>query len=192
MSDVTSHVYSALVHYPVRDREGSIVTTAITNLDVHDLARSSRTYDLRGYFVVSPIAAQRVLVERILDHWRHGAGARRVPERGVALALCEPIASVEEAIAAIAEREGARPRVVATAARPIDGVSVRSFAEEAKALREATAPTIVLFGTGHGLADALVREADVLLEPIHGGGDYNHLSVRAAAAIVFDRLLGSR
>jgi hypothetical protein len=30
------------------------------------------------------------------------------------------------------------------------------------------------------------------LAPIEGFTDYNHLSVRAAAAIVFDRLLGVR
>ena len=33
----------ALVHHPVLDKGGAIVTTALTNLDVHDLARSART-----------------------------------------------------------------------------------------------------------------------------------------------------
>jgi len=31
---------------------------------------------------------------------------------------------------------------------------------------------------------------DMLLEPIEGYTDYNHLSVRSAAAIILDRLLG--
>jgi tRNA (guanine37-N1)-methyltransferase len=40
--------------------------------------------------------------------------------------------------------------------------------------------------------DSVIESADVLLEPIHGVAGYNHLSVRAAAAIVFDRLFGAR
>ncbi|MGW8301987.1 MAG: RNA methyltransferase [Desulfobacterales bacterium] len=31
-----------------------------------------------------------------------------------------------------------------------------------------------------------------MLEPIAGKTDYNHLSVRSAAAIIFDRLLGKK
>jgi hypothetical protein len=50
---------------------------------------------------------------------------------------------------------------------------------------------LILFGTGHGLTDAVLGRAEVLLEPIRGVGEYNHLSVRAAAAIVFDRLFGA-
>ena len=67
-------VYCALVHHPVRDRAGQTVTTAVTNLDVHDIARSARTFGLRRYYVVTPIEAQHVLVQRIIDHWTHGAG----------------------------------------------------------------------------------------------------------------------
>ena len=39
----------ALVHYPVLDRRGDVVTSAVTNLDVHDLARLSTTYVLCRY-----------------------------------------------------------------------------------------------------------------------------------------------
>src|SRR5690606_16528271 len=48
---------------------------------------------------------------------------------------------------------------------------------------------LVLFGTGYGLAPAALALADVVLTPIHGASDYNHLSVRSAAAIALDRLL---
>jgi hypothetical protein len=51
-------------------------------------------------------------------------------------------------------------------------------------------PTLILFGTGHGLTNDTVLGADAVLAPIRAGGDYNHLSVRAAAAIIFDRLFG--
>jgi hypothetical protein len=181
-------LYAALVHHPVRDRAGQRVTSAITNVDVHDLARSCRTYGLRGYFVVSPIAAQRELVERILVHWRTGPGARRTPERTEALSLCAPCASVEDALAAIEAREGAAPRLVVTSARD-EGRPVEGYDALGAALREDARPTLLLFGTGHGLHRALVERADAVLAPIRPRG-YNHLSVRAAAAITLDRLFG--
>ncbi|HJL15824.1 MAG TPA: RNA methyltransferase [Sandaracinaceae bacterium LLY-WYZ-13_1] len=183
-----SAVYVALVHHPVRDRAGDTITTAVTNLDVHDLARSARTYDVDGYFVVVPLEVQRQLVQRILDHWREGAGARRVPERSEALRICEPLASLEDAREAVVAREGRAPLVVATGARPPAGVEPTGYAE-ARA-RMAEEPSLVLFGTGHGLARSVVDAADLVLAPIRPGASYNHLSVRAAAAITLDRLFG--
>ena len=52
---MSAPVYCALVHHPVKDRAGQTVTTAVTNLDVHDIARSARTFGLRRYYVVTPI-----------------------------------------------------------------------------------------------------------------------------------------
>ena len=75
-------IYSALIHFPVRDRAGDAVASAVTNIDVHDLARSARTYGLRGFYVVTPITAQRAIVARILEHWESPGGVRRMPERG--------------------------------------------------------------------------------------------------------------
>jgi tRNA (guanine37-N1)-methyltransferase len=189
-----SVVYCALVHHPVRDRDGQLATAAVTNIDVHDIARSSHTFGLAGMFVVTPIDAQRALVTRILEHWRVGAGKRRMPHRSEALAICQPAESIAEAREVIAARHGAAPRVIATAARADDvGVPVLGFSALRAQLEAAgEAPHLVLFGTGHGLTDDVLSAADVLLEPIHGRADYNHLSVRAAAAIVFDRLFGQR
>ena len=183
-------LYVALLHHPVRDRGGEIITTAVTNLDVHDIARTARTYDAAGYFVVTPIAAQRELVERILAHWREGPGARRVPERSVALAACEPLACLDDAVARVRAREGAAPALWATAARPVPGRTPLPFAAAAEALGER--PTLILFGTGHGLAPEVIERADALLPPVRGGASYNHLSVRAAVAVVLDRLRGER
>lgn len=188
-----SSIYSALVHHPVRDREGQTVTAAVTNIDVHDIARSSHTFGLAGFFVVTPIDAQRELVVRILEHWRGGAGLRRMPHRSEALAVCEPAASVEDAIAQIRQREGRAPRVLATAARPPTGRTAASYPQVSQLLTAAdSGPSLILFGTGHGLSDDVLAKADVLIEPIAGVAGYNHLSVRAAAAITFDRLLGAR
>ena len=51
-------------------------------------------------------------------------------------------------------------------------------------------PYALVLGTAWGLADTFIKQADYCLEPICGPTDYNHLSVRSAAAILLDRLLG--
>lgn len=182
-------VYTALVHHPVRDRSGRLMTSAITNVDVHDLARSARTFGLRGYFVVSPIAAQRELVDRILEHWRTGAGARRVPERSEALARCVPVASIEEARTRIERDTGRAPRLLVTEARPL-ARHVLDWTEARRAVAAGDRPWLLLFGTAHGLHASVLEAADLVVAPIQGVDGYNHLSVRAAAAITFDRLFG--
>jgi len=181
-----STVYCALVHHPVVDRQGEEVTTSVTNLDVHDIARSARTYGLKGYFVVSPIEAQHPVVQRIVDHWCSGAGRHRFPERGEAIALVRVCLSVDDAIAEIQAEEGKTPRLVVTSAKA--GPNRTSYAEEAELLRAGSQPTLLLFGTGHGLSDRVLQRADAFLEPIQGPSNFNHLSVRAAVAITLDRL----
>ena len=183
-------VYCALVHHPVLDRMGEEVATSITNLDVHDLARSARTYGLRGYFVVSPIEAQHPVVRKIIDHWSTGAGRQRSPERSEAIALVEVCRSVDDAIGEITRRDGLPPRLVATSAR--HGLGRVPYAVEAQRIETEPQPVLILFGTGHGLSDRVLGRADAILAPVQGPGDYNHLSVRSAAAITLDRLLGRR
>ncbi len=182
-------IYIGLVHYPVRDRDGKIVTTAVTNLDVHDISRASRTYGLAGYFVITPIGAQRELVGAILEHWVRGSGRKRVPERGEALSLCQTIPSIDDAKQAIAAAHGKEPRVVVTAARLPSGASATPTPEVRKAMRQGDQPWLILLGTGHGLETSVLEQADLALPPIRPG-TYNHLSVRAACAIILDRLFG--
>ena len=52
----------------------------------------------------------------------------------------------------------------------------------------------MVFGTGWGLAPAVDARSGCRLAPIESPrtDGFNHLSVRAAAAIMFDRLLGER
>ena len=178
----------ALVHHPVLDRQGAIITTAITNLDLHDLARSACTYGVRTLFIVHPVLAQRELAQRVKMHWVGGSGARRIPTREPAMALIEVVPSLDDVYAALGGRSSVD--VYATSARR-DDRKTTSYAEgRSRLAAERTA--LILFGTGWGLADALVDASDVLLAPIVGASEtgYNHLSVRAACAIVLDRLLG--
>jgi len=185
-----SRLYLALVHYPVKDRAGATVTTSVTNLDVHDIARSARTFGVSRYYVVTPIELQHTLVRRILDHWTTGAGRKRMPERWEALSLVEPLVSLEQAIADATQREGERPRLMVTAARAPEGRTLTTVAEAQGWLRDRQHPYMLVLGTGHGLAESVLASADHQLEPLDSGTGYNHLSVRAAAAIYLDRLLG--
>jgi hypothetical protein len=179
----------ALVHYPVLDGQGAIVTTAVTNLDVHDLARSARTYGCSDYFVVHPIAAQRELVERIRAHWTDGSSGKRIPDRREALTVLRIEESLDDVMAKLGGRDAVE--VWVTAARDV-GPAI-SFVEARARLGEEGKAVLVLFGTGWGLAPSVLQGADAVLEPIRPQqGSYNHLSVRAACAIALDRLLGQR
>jgi len=179
----------ALVHHPVLDGQGAVVTTAVTNLDVHDLARSARTYGCSDYFVVHPITAQRELVERIREHWTDGASGRRIPDRREALGVLRVVESLDQAIDALGGRGDVE--VWATAARRLGPVV--SFPEARARLEGEGRPVLLALGTGWGLAPEVIEHADALLEPIRAAqGDYNHLSVRSACAIALDRLLGAR
>jgi len=174
----------------VLDKEGKVVTTAITNLDVHDLARSARTYGASDYFLVHPIAAQRELVARICDHWRDGSSGKRIPDRKLALELLRPVSSLDEAFAALGGRS--LVEVWVTAARDLG--APLALSEARLRLEGDGKPVLIVFGTGWGLAASVIDAADALLEPVRAASasGYNHLSVRAACAIVLDRLLGSR
>lgn len=182
-------LYLALVHHPVMDRHGDVVTTSITNLDIHDIARSARTYGARRFYVAHPVPALRALAERISEHWRSGYGTRYNPSRSAALSLVEVVADLDQAIAAAEQDSGRMPMIVATSAQPAPGVL--PFAALAHSLETTGRPCMLVLGTGYGLAEEVLARCEARLEPIEGTGDYNHLSVRAAAAIMLDRLRGS-
>jgi hypothetical protein len=179
---------AVLVHHPVLDRQGAIVTTAITNLDLHDIARSAHTYGLTELFVVHPVAAQRDLALRVREHWTDGSGARRIPDRTPAMRGLEVLPTLDDAVRAL----GSDVELWTTSATKRSGALTHAAARE----RLATdgKPVLLVFGTGWGLAEEICARADAHLEPIPSlrADGYNHLSVRAAAAILFDRLRGAR
>lgn len=178
--------YIALLHFPVYDRNGRIVATAITNLDIHDLARSTRTYGLAGYFVVTPLERQRELATRIVGYWNEEEGHRAEALKKVRIA-----SELKEVVAGIEREHGQKPRVIATSARG-NGARMK-YGEMRRQLAEQNErPTLLVFGTGWGLEEALIESCDGILEPIRGADGYNHLSVRSAAAIILDRLFGER
>src|SRR5215510_7211642 len=186
LTEGMADLYLALLHYPVYDKDRKVVTTAITNMDIHDIARSARTYGVKRYFVVSPVRTLQALAEKILDHWQHGYGSVYNETRKDALALVTLTDTLNNTIETIQQETGERPRLVATSAR--GGDRRVTFTQMQQRIAEEGPPLLFLLGTGWGLTEEVLAQADDILEPIKGVGAYNHLSVRSAAAILLDRL----
>lgn len=178
----------ALIHHPVIGKSGETIAAAVTNLDLHDIARTARTYGVKSFFVVTPVAVQQELVQRIVDHWVTGAGGAYNPQRREALKLVTLAASLEEACQAVTACERRRPKIVVTSARSgFGGIGYEAL----RAAMTDGEPYVLTFGTAWGLAPEVIERADYALDPIVGNTDYNHLAVRSAAAIVLDRLVGN-
>ena len=184
------NVYVALLHYPVSDRRGDTVTSSITNLDIHDIARTCRTYGVAGFYVVNPVKALQKLAARIIDHWERGYGSSYNSTRREALSLVRVLDTLDAAVADVQGECGTAPRLVATSARTDPGTDRITFGKMREMLIRDDVPCMILLGTGWGLADAVFARSDLVLEPIAGKDGYNHLSVRAASAIMLDRILG--
>ena len=174
----------ALMHYPMKDKQGDTVATAITNLDLHDISRSCRTYSVENYYVVTPIVAQREIASRVINHWMDGFGSTYNPNRMEAFSHTMLMDSLSEAVLDIEKRHKKRPLIVATTARP-DRATIT--AKHLGVISEEQ-PVLIIFGTGWGFADEVLETADYILEPIEGVGEFNHLSVRSAVAILLDRI----
>src|SRR5574340_1006384 len=181
-----SDLYLALLHHPVLDKNGLIVTTAVTNMDIHDISRSARTFSVRGFYVVTPVKALQVLAAKIIEHWQTGYGSTYNVTRKDALSLVRLEHDLDGVLVDLERRTGTRPRLVATSAR--SGPDRTSFRALRAQLATSPDPHLIILGTGWGLTPEVTERADVLLEPIQGPTDYNHLSVRSAAAIILDRL----
>jgi hypothetical protein len=177
----------ALIHHPVLGRNKEIIGSAITNLDLHDIARTARTYGVGNYYIVTPYADQQKLVAEIIGHWQEGHGSTYNPARKEAFNLVKLAASLDEVMSDIGKNRQGVPMVVTTSA--VTQKKSLSFRESRQRI-ESGEPTLLLFGTAHGLAPELTEKADYTLPAIVGPTDYNHLSVRAAVAIICDRLLG--
>ncbi len=183
--------YIGLVHGPIRSKDGTEITTSVTNLDIHDIARTARTFGFKRYFLVTPIKNQQAMVNKILGFWESDSGLIYNPDRKNALAEAQVIDSIEDAVKKITEIEGKKPCVVVTGANfsTFDGYEkdlIRKISIDGT-------PMFLLFGTGWGLTASVVEQADFRLGPILGIADdeYNHLSVRSAVAIYCDRLARS-
>ncbi|PIE63407.1 MAG: hypothetical protein CSA25_00590 [Desulfobacter postgatei] len=181
-----SKLYLALIHYPVVNKKGQITGSALTNMDLHDIARAARTFGVQAYYVVTPYKDQQTLASQIMEHWTHGHGGTVNPARKSALERIR-VANTFEAVCAEIEKEQGQAVVkVATSATPQGSAySCKRLGQDLKG----NAPHVIVFGTAWGLAPEVINQCDHILEPIQGSGSYNHLSVRSAASIYLDRLI---
>ncbi len=188
---MTSRIFLGLVHYPIYNKNKETITTSVTNLDIHDIARCSATYDLERYYIIHPLPTQHQLIQEIIGYWQKGFGALYNADRKEAFNLVSLKESIEAVKKELAESYSGETYVVVTDAkknpRTINYKNFRNFLEN-----DEEKNILLLFGTGWGLTKEVLEEADYVLEPIYGRGDYNHLSVRSAVAIILDRLLGEK
>jgi len=173
----------------VINKKGDIITSAVTNLDLHDISRAAKTYGVRSFYVVTPLSDQKALVEKIISHWLEGLGATYNPKRREALKLIRIKKSLDDVMEHNRETSGDFPKTVVTSAgQSPRNISFRRFREM---LREDTLYLLIL-GTAWGLSEKFMAQTDYALEPILGNTGYNHLSVRSAATVILDRLFGKR
>jgi len=184
---MTRKVALVLVHHPVLSREGDVVTSAITNLDLHDIARSAFTYAVDRFYVAHPVEAQRALALCIRSHWVEGSGALRIPDRQLAMSRLQVVESLDRALGEL------EPPVELWATSAAEGAPRLAHAEARARLRDGHGSVALVFGTGWGLAPSIIERATHVLAPIRSprSDGYNHLSVRAAAAIMLDRLFAN-
>ena len=181
-------VYIGLIHYPIYNKHMEVVTTALTNYDLHDIARTAKTYDVKRYFIVHPVEGQREMANRIMNHWKTGGGVKYNVNRKEAFEETELVPTLEEAISRIESETGKKPAIVTTDARVYPNTV--SYCEMRRKIHEEDTPIFILFGTGFGMTKEMMKQFDYIVEPIYGAGTYNHLCVRSAVAIILDRLLG--
>ncbi len=180
-------IYMFLVHYPVLNKRGERIVSAIANFDLHDLSRLARTYGLKGVYIIQPLEDQRVLAKELVEYWLNKRGAQYNPLRKEAIKLIKIFENLESARLEVEKIEKDKPILIATDASPkrkyIKPEEVRKFLWDK--------PIVLVLGTAWGLDEEVLDKCDYFLEPIWGRLDaYNHLSVRSAASILIDRILG--
>ncbi len=182
--------YCVLMHDEIllpHDQKG---TTSVTSLDIHDIARSAKTYGIKEYFIVTPLIDQQKIVNRLLEFWKTGVGIDYNPHRHQAVNAVHVVSSLDEAIKTIEQKEDKKPIIIATSAHTNEqGAPSITYYDQSKVWHEKR-PVLFIFGTGRGLAPSVIERCDYLFLPIEGFSSFNHLSVRSAAAIIFDRWLG--
>lgn len=185
---IPSH-YAVLMHDQVFLENGREGTSSVTSIDIHDIARSAKTYGIKNYYIVTPLADQQKIIKKLLEFWNTNAGIEYNPSRHAALESVILKNSLDEVIEEIKQKEACDPLLIATAAKEQPGVVKINYNEQERiwALKR---PILIIFGTARGLATSVIEKCNFAFDSIRGFSTFNHLSVRSAASIVFDRWLG--
>jgi len=184
-------LYLGLLHYPVYNKNKEIITSAITNFDIHDISRASKTFGVDKYFIITPENGQKSVMGKIIEHWQKGFGATYNKDRKTALDITSIVNSLDDAIDTIIKDTGKKPIVTATSAKKDENYSLYTIDKMRTLLEDKNEdPILLIFGTGYGMVMKDIPQIKNLLEPIYGVGDYNHLSVRSAVSIYLYSLMG--
>jgi tRNA (guanine37-N1)-methyltransferase len=182
-------LYLALIHHPVVNRKGIEIASALTTIDMHDIARASMTFGVRGFYVVTPLEDQKILAREVIEHWTRGIGGELNPFRRQALELIRIADSFAEAVVRIGQETGKQVNTAATSAADHRGATA---IDEYRTTLGRDRAHVIAFGTAWGLSPAFIGGCDCVLEPVKGKNGYNHLSVRSAVSIILDRLVNGR
>ena len=166
----------------------ALLLIIVTNLDIHDISRSAKTFGFKNYFIITPLEQQQNLVNKILGHWGEGRSSDYNPDRSDALGSALVLSTIYDAVQLIRSETEEEPLIALTGANfsEYDG-NTNDLAQKIKIDKK---PCLLLFGTGWGLHAQVLERAHFALEPIFGISEdgYNHLSVRSAVAIYLDRI----
>lgn len=187
------HHYVALMHSNVMLPEQKEGSTSVTSIDIHDIARSAATYGLKEYFLVTPFADQQKIIMTLLDFWVSKEGFEYNKLRQQAVSMVKVASTLEETVEAIRQKEEKEPLLIGTSARQEEYYRHSrpiTYYDQSVVWSEQR-PLLFVLGTGHGLAPELLKRCDFMLPPVYGFTAFNHLSVRSAAAVIFDRWLGN-
>ncbi len=176
-----------LCHFPVHLEQGRIGSSSLTNLDVHDIGRISHSYGMCPFFILLSLKEQREILDNILRHWNNLDNPQTNQDRKKALSQVFPVQSFAELEEKATAYYGLRPIFIVSSASWPDRKQILT-PEDVRRICQ-NYPAIILLGTARGLdLKSLAFNFDIL-RPLRFL-DENHLSVRAAAAIIADRILG--
>lgn len=183
--NLENNLYIALIHSPVVNKHGKAIGSALTTIDLHDIARAAKTFGVKRFYVVTPFEDQQVLAQKIIEHWTDGVGGEVNPDRKKALELIRVASTFEDACSDITNEHKIKLVTIGTSAKEYGNSA--SIVKLKKELNKEN-PCIVAFGTAWGLSEEFIENCDMILEPIKGEGEFNHLSVRSAVSIYLDRI----
>ncbi len=111
---IMADLYLGLVHYPIYNKHMKVIATAVTNFDIHDIARTARTYDVKKYFLIHPLKVQEEIIKKITGYWQHGFGRVYNPDRSEALDRVQYLPDIASAAAEIKKLTAKDPETITT------------------------------------------------------------------------------
>ena len=185
---ISKNLSFCLIHHPVIVENKNFGTSSLTNLDIHDIGRISCSYAMGSFYIVTPLDDQRQLLASIIHHW---CNAERInhQDRAKALENIVDVSTLKQAIEHMHNYHGCEPKLVASSAQWPEAKNDKLITPDQIFDLCKKGPVMLLLGTAHGLSPEIVKLCDAQVRPLRFLG-YNHLSVRSAAAILADRILG--